>query len=299
MKQSRRSLLLLSLPALLTVLSSNGYASEPHIHDHAYVFKNNGTKERAEEEINRFLLYPPHKNLRIETIDTVEDLPLAWQKDFQHRVKEFDLEIEEEKMKLFEELAEYRIKAVDLKGVYILVCRKPEHVQVSVSEDTKPYFTQKDINDAQALLVNALKWKDAPSTQSRARKFFTKFRKANPLRGLREVIGLVRRRLVHNLPADGTSWAWGLGTIIGSIGLWMFLGIVRSRLRKWQDPEQVSSFNPENEADLPFSPLGGATGTIAGDALASRLFGKRTEVPVANPPLDREEIAEDEMPVPS
>lgn len=279
------------------------------VRDHAFLFKKPGSDqhatksiERANKQIKSIAQYPPHKSILIETIDTVHDLPIAWQQDMQNRVNEFDLEDDAQVDKLFEAIGQYRIDQTELEGVYILISLDPEYVLVMPSVDTTSLFTGNDARQVQSVLVNALKLKKAPSKQNRLRRWASKvIRKRDPVRGLREAIDLTGRLLVYNMPVDNTGWSWAIGSILGTLGLWSFLGMVKTRVRRRSGPESIG-VDPRIVDELPVSPMGGAVGTIAGDGLIAKLFRRKKPSPEVVPPdedLPTEMPEQQEISVPS
>jgi hypothetical protein len=105
--------------------------------------------------------------------------------------------------------AEERALAAGVDGVYVLICNAPRHIQVYVSPDSREVFSTR--------------------TQDRLRKTLDrKFTRRDFYGGLADGVTLVREQLEESLAEPKRSdWVWIVWVILGTLGLWMVIALVR------------------------------------------------------------------------
>jgi uncharacterized protein len=119
--------------------------------------------------------------------------------------KDVDLEDKEARSKLFEKWAQERAREADVNGIYVLICKKPGHIQVEVGNHTREKaFTVKDRNELAKILVEKFHEKKFDEGLLDAVEFVAKRLKANGARS-----GVM-------VPQKGAEWGHGTpGVILG------------------------------------------------------------------------------------
>lgn len=242
-----------------------------HVLDHAELFSDHA-QDQAELDIHKMKQAPPGKELVVETIKSIHEGPPSWVSSVQKMVpsaeKIKDAEIREN---FFEDLGKHRLEELNVKGVYVLICLDPEHVQVNFSPDTDGLLSESTRVVLQRKFVNCLKLTSATVKRNKARGMLNKFREYRPDYGLRRAVEVTRSQLINNRPENDTVWIWSAGTLLGSGILWTLFTLIQYRSRK-KGPE-VSN-RTADDMSLPVAPLGGATGAVAGEWLFRRLDRK-------------------------
>ena len=141
-------------------------ALAPEVRDEAKLFKPetvakaNATLREIKDRYKKDLL-----------IETYPEIPADRKKDYKP----------EEKGAFFQKWARDRARAVEVNGVYILICKEPKHLQVEVGNETrKKAFTTENRDDLAKLLTD-------------------KFRKSDWDGGLTEGVDFVETKLRTNL----------------------------------------------------------------------------------------------------
>jgi len=112
----------------------------------------------------------------------------------------------------FARWAQERAEAAGVNGVYVLICADPHHVQVFVSPEAREALPNKDrerLRKALAIKLGRKPYDDA----------------------LLDTVAFVRDRLdpIHAAEAR-SNWWWVLWLILGIVGVWLVVGLVRSLL---------------------------------------------------------------------
>lgn len=198
------------LPSLL-LLAVLPAASSSAVRDEAGYFRPETAREATEriEDIRR----RSGKGLVVETVAAV---PAAREKELNSQGrKEF-----------FVLWAEERAAAAGVEGIYVLICRKPDYIQVYVDPDTREQVSSRDAENLRKLLVQRFNHKHYDE-------------------GLLDGVALVREQLDPRRRASGRpDWLWMGGAVLGILALWLVLGAVRRRL-----PEQGPEESNERPAD--------------------------------------------------
>jgi uncharacterized protein len=218
---------------LLTAIAS---AATPEVKDGAKFFSNDAVKEadKAIQEIQR----THHVEVVIETFPGV---PAA-------RTEEVRAMNAEARGRFVRDWAKERMHELDVKGIYVLICRSPAHLEVHVSPDTAKKGLPKVDSDK---LIDLL---------------LTRFKAKDHDKGLVDAVHFVRDRLDENTPAEkvktapaepekklsakisegvksatkevksalqadaGPGFTWGTVAwiIVGLLALWIVIGILRA-----------------------------------------------------------------------
>jgi hypothetical protein len=224
--------------------------------------------EKADREIEQ--IRQIHKKQLI--ILTRKEPPEEW-------TEKHNLDDAKDRRHFFKEWIRYEMSSYkDFDGIFVLISEKPEDIEIYVSPDTEPYFGewyQKELFKILAVEIQP----DNPR-QSLFREVITRFN-LHKQRGndyaLITAIDFVRRKLDWNTPVEQDNWVLGLGAIGGLLVLWVFLGILRNRLRK-RTPASAG-VQETDDSGRSIGVLGGGIGAITGQWLASLLFGPREPAP--------------------
>jgi len=231
-------------------------AARAQVHDGAKLFKPEAI-EKADQQI-KHIRERYGRGLVIETVSAVPP----------DRAKRYNLKDAGQRKECFEDWANERIRAERLNGISVLICLEPRHIQVTVTEGTENLFTEWNRRQLHALLVDKLQ-PDNPD-QSGVQEFFNKLRKKRSNDdGLLAAVGYVESKLEWNRPVDQTNWLIGLGIMAGILIFWMFLGLIRLRLRK-RTPAG-SGVRAEDESGRSIAVLGGGIGAVSGEWLFERV----------------------------
>jgi uncharacterized membrane protein YgcG len=131
---------------LLMLVGSGLAVYPPAVKDDGKFF-NPASLEAANKKV-RAIYEKYHKDVVIETLESL--------------TAEQEKELEKEgKAKFFAKLADTRIKALGVNGVYILVTKKPHRVQVETDPDTrKTAFSNEDRNEVVKRIIARFKEDD-------------------------------------------------------------------------------------------------------------------------------------------
>ena len=160
---------------------------------------------------------------------------------------------------LLHDWAAERADQEGIKGVYILICKEPGDVEVVVSPEVlQRDFTVYDAKRLSFLLRKTMK--AGPSYIARRDK------------SLLEAVVQMREAVRYNLRPP-FPWLPVSGVLVGVLGLWGVLSLVRRRLRAAEPPEplRLNLFN---------ALLGGMFGTVAGHWIIDTLFVAAPRVPL-------------------
>jgi len=147
------------------------------------------------------------------------------------------------------------------KGVYVWICKEPGDVEVVVSPEVlEQDFTAYDANRLRSLLKNMNRW---PS------------RIAQRDKRLLEAVVQIREAVRYNLRPP-FPWLQVSGVLVGVLGLWGVLSLLRRRLRAAESPEprRLNLFN---------ALLGGMFGTVAAHWIIDTLFVAASR---SSPPME-------------
>ena len=146
------------------------------------------------------------------------------------------------------------------KGVYVWICKEPGDVEVVVSPEVlRQDFTAYDANRLRSLLKNMNR---GPS------------RIAQRDKRLLEAVVQMREAVRYN-QRPPFPWLAVSGVLVGALGLWGVLSLVRGRLRAAEPPEPL-------RLNLLNALRGGMFGTVAGHWIIDTLFvaASRSSVPL-------------------
>jgi hypothetical protein len=194
---------------LAAVAPVSASAVAPVIKDDGKFFKDDA-RTKADEQI-REIHREFNKDLLIETFPAVpEDL-----------TKDVDMKDKTARNRFFEKWARDRARAADVNGIYILICKLPEHLQVEVGTHTlEKAFTIEDRNEL-------------------SKKLLSDFREKKYDEGLLDAVDFVAKRLkAHGVrssavPVGGGGMMEGLGGLlcVGVLvlaALWLVVGLFRA-----------------------------------------------------------------------
>ncbi len=191
-------------------------AVAPEIKDEGKFFSDQARAEadRKIKEIHREF----HKDLLIETFaQAPPDL-----------VKDVDLKDRTARNRFFEKWARERAKDADVNGIYVLVCRSPEHLQVEVGDQTqKKDFTQQDRQELVKLLVEKFREKKYDEGLLDAVNFVGQRLKAHGARSGVAVPRGVQHGEGGNMLLGGIGGLICLGLLVVG-GLWLIIGLFRA-----------------------------------------------------------------------
>lgn len=151
--------------------------------------------------------------------------------------------------------ARERAQAAGSCDVYLLICREPLRVRVVVCAAAEEKFS---VEDGRVL-------RDRIERDLEKKKDFD----AALLAGVTYLRGALDAK-VHPAASQSFGWVWILGSIVGILGLWLAVGLVRSKLDK-RGPGQAGPFLP--------TLFGGMFGMAAGHWIYESLFGNRAAPP--------------------
>jgi hypothetical protein len=178
-------------------------------------------------------------------IETVPAAPEADRKRLKHAGRK---EVE----RFFAGWAGDRARLEKANGVYVLICEDPKHVQVVTGLEAKEAFTPKNAEVLRKLLVKELDR-----------------RGAGPDKALLAGVGQVRDAVHTNLtPSTPFPWMTVLWVILGILGFWLFLGLVRAKLHASENQGR----SPTGQVGTWSGLLGGMFGTVAGHWIYDTLF---------------------------
>jgi uncharacterized membrane protein YgcG len=115
--------------------------------------------------------------------------------------------LESNRTQFFAHWAQERADAAGVNGVYILICADPRHVQVHVTPDARAAFSDRDREQLRKSLSRKL----------RSRAYDD---------ALLDSVEFVRDRL----DPQHASWWWVLWVVLGIVGIWLLVGLVRTLL---------------------------------------------------------------------
>ncbi len=155
-----------------------------------------------------------------------------------------------------------RARAIGIDGIYVLICKKPKHVQVLLYPNTpEQAFTEDNVRELRKLLERELP--------------------QSPDAALSDAVAFVHNQVKDNLAErDSAAKSIGLQTIVlivaGIVGFWLFLSLVRGVLHR-----AGGSGDPAH-GSLTSGFFGALFGTTAGHWVYDRLF--RAHPPAAPQP---------------
>ncbi|MBI1917489.1 MAG: TPM domain-containing protein [Planctomycetes bacterium] len=176
-----------------------------------------------------------------------------------------------------------RDRASRLDGIYVLVCLDPKVIHVFVSEGAP--FTDLNKRQLYRLLVDRIQ-PDNPD-QGAVQEIFNKFRKKRDNdAGLLAAVDLVEAKLDWNRPVDLSNWMLGLGAMGGLLGVWIFLGVVRIRLRRTTPAD--AGVHDADDSGRSIAVLGGGIGAVCGEWLFGHVLsaGRSVARVVVPPPVE-------------
>jgi hypothetical protein len=178
-----------------------------------------------------------------------------------------------EKVAIFKYFVIDRATKADQHGVLILVSNDPSFKGVIVTTDGKlpeVRFSEQDCEEVRRILI---------SRQAAAK----------PNQTLLEAVEKVRTIVLNRSAATSVSWPLIGSVILGLVGLWLLLGVIRSRLLAGR-AESVDSRGRRNSQVAGL--LGGMFGAVAGHWIYDSLFDNRKEhqpavpTPAGQNPMD-------------
>jgi hypothetical protein len=184
-------------------------------------------------------------------IETVPAVPEAEGKRLKHAGRK---EIE----RFFAAWAGDRARAAQARGVYVLICQEPKHVQVVTGPEAKDAFTAKNAEALRRLLVKDLDRRGAGPDQAL-------------LAAVRQVSDAVQANLTPSAPFPWMTVFW---VVLGLLGFWVFLGLMRIK----QHPPVEDGRSPNGQVGMLSGLLGGMFGTVAGLWIYDTLF-KSSQAP--------------------
>jgi hypothetical protein len=167
-------------------------------------------------------------------------------------------------------------KLEDFQGIHILICQDPLHIEITVTDDTKPMFNKRD----SARLYKRLL---AMQPDNPDHSYLGKMSRAvigsepSPDKALLSGISYIEYYMWR--PVDQTRWYIGLSVIGGLLGVWMLLAILRARLRKRTPLE--AGVHGADESGRSIGVLGGGIGAVSGQWFYDRLFAPPQPAPTA------------------
>jgi hypothetical protein len=218
-------------------------------------------------------------------IRTIKELP-------EELTKKYNLRDAGHLEELFGNLAREEMKAEKIQGVHLLVSTVPQHIQITVSEDSDHLFGKWYREHLKGRMIG--KFQPDSSDQNVLRKVRNKMRSANPNEGLIESLDYVALKLDYNRPIDHTNFKLGSVAIGGLLGLGAILGVLRSRLR--QTTPADAGVHDVEDSGRSIAVLGGGIGAVTGLWISNKLFGPRapSEPVAAETPPPAEELPPDE-----
>src|SRR5439155_25309842 len=176
----------------LMATASASAALTPEIRDGAEFFTPESVK-KADAEI-KDIKRNFKKDLLIETYNTVAA-------DKAEEVKKMDRKA---RNRFFQDWARNRAKAVEVNGIYVLICKDPGHIQVEVGNETqRKAFTVNDRDKLRNILLTRLQEGAKVKEEAEKKKLHDK--------GLVEAVEFVRKTMSENLGKASTPLAGAPG----------------------------------------------------------------------------------------
>jgi uncharacterized membrane protein YgcG len=184
------------LPAGWLLSASPALAAPFGVKDEAGLFSADAVRQ-AEEKIQT-LHRRARQDLLIETIAAVP--------------ADKTRQLKSDRALFFASWAQQRAEEAGVNGAYVLICAEPRHVQVYVSPDTRTAFPDKDRDQLRKALSRKL-----------GRKAYDD--------ALLDTVDFARDRLdPSHAAAARAGWWWVLWVIVGIVGVWLVVGLIRSVL---------------------------------------------------------------------
>jgi uncharacterized protein len=202
---------------LCPTMTARAWDIVPEVKDGAHFFSSD-TIAKANRDIAE-IQKKYHKDL---VVDTVAMLPAD-------KVEAFKAMRERDKAKFWQQWAIDRAKAARVKGIYVLICKNPGHVQVEVGDETAKnvFRVPNDRNHFADILIRRFQEKECDTGLLESIQFADQ-RIAENLgqRPRAEVQGLIHAKANQAAQgASGTSWIVML--IVVLIGFWILRAIFR------------------------------------------------------------------------
>jgi hypothetical protein len=250
---------------LLPLLSSAPCLAQ--VEDNAKLFKPK-TIEEANKRIEK-IREETGKQVRVVTFAKIRGDPTK-----------LDLNLEDagHRKKLFSEWAQDDLKKLDdFKGIHILICQEPLHIEITITDDiNKSMFSKRDRERLYKRLLAIQP--DNPDQTFRRKTWQAVFgQEPNPDDGLLSGISYIEYNLWR--PVDQTRWYIGLSVIGALLGVWLFLAILRARLRKRTPAE--TGVHGADESGRSIGVLGGGIGAVSGQWFYDRLFAPPPQAPAS------------------
>ena len=212
MRPAITSLMSLVFAAWLSVVATSPGALAAGVNDEGGFFSP-GAVEKADAKIDE-IRRDCGKGL---LIDTVASVPESQQAKYNELGKK----------EFFVAWARQRAEEARVKGIYILICRKPAHVQVEIDRPTlAKAFTADDRERLLKRMLPLLREKQNDAALLQTVDFVAATLRANVGRRAAVAGGTIRveRAAPHG---GGSSWGW-IGIIaLVALGCWLLMGVMR------------------------------------------------------------------------
>jgi uncharacterized protein len=201
---------------LAAAVPVSAMAVAPKINDEAKFFSDEA-REKADKLI-REIHHDFGRDLLIETFATVPA----------NLAKDVDLKDKEARSRFFEKWARERAREADVKGIYILICKSPGHIEVEVGNETqKKEFTNKDRIELTKILIEKFDAKQYDEGLLDAVNFVGRRLKANGARSAAPAVIPGAHNEGGGLMATGLGGLLCVGLIILA-GIWLVVGLFRA-----------------------------------------------------------------------
>jgi uncharacterized protein len=236
--------------AAALLLPARAAAVEPGVRDGASLFRADTVREA--DQLLREMHDIYHRDVVVETF---KELPVS--PDELKKARAMDRSAS---YAYFHKWANERRQAEGIDGIYIVYCQDPSGMGIAAAADLEErLFTERD----QAELYKKLN----PTDLAVQIKWLHRDRNEHLLSGLRFIDATLRKRTEEG----AFNWWLVLWVLLGALGLWLALGLLRARAGK---PQPVGGTGEPGRGGVMGGLLGGLFGASAGWWIYNTLFGR-------------------------